>query len=124
MAGVSDTLWRSVSCSPGAAGHTETAALHAAAIGLTTAAAGNIHFWLDIGATLPRQPAAHAAKYDMQTEALVSSQQHMQQTAHAALSSLQKRYNFPACHIVTSMQHPVSSVPATRRLLPDGKLTF
>ena len=96
MAGVSDTLWRSVSCSPPAAGHTETAALHAAAIGLTTAAAGNIHFWLDIGATLARQPAAHAAKYDMQTEALVSSQQLRRQTARAALSSLQKRYNFPA----------------------------
>ena len=96
VAGVSDTLWRSVSCSPGAAGHTETAALPGAAIGLTTAAAGNIHFWLDIGAILPRQPAAHAAKYDKQTEALVSSQQHMQHMQHMQ--------HCPLCRSVTISQ--------------------
>ena len=124
-AGVTDS---SVSCTRPAACRTH--GLQHCRHRLDNCSCSNIHYWLDIGSILPWQPAADWRKgqnVNHPLTLLYTWQLHSCDTLQPVCSTqhiLQKRYNFPACHIVTSMQHPVSSVPATRRLLPDGKLTF
>ena len=92
---------------------------------LDNCSCSNIHYWLDIGSILPWQPAADWRKGQNVFQPL----------------TLRYTWQLPSCHTlqpvcssfcrgviisqpVTSLQDPVSSVPATRRLLPDGKLTF